>query len=96
MADDLLAVGINIVTGIGEAGRRHLVNRSSIDLVSMTGDVAIGRRVIEAATACPKRIQLEMGGKAPVVVFDDADLNEVVEGLRAFGYYNARHDCTAA
>ncbi|MGH7187416.1 MAG: aldehyde dehydrogenase family protein, partial [Pseudomonadota bacterium] len=55
-----------------------------------------GRKVLQAATGTLKRTHLELGGKAPVIVFDDADIDSVVEGLRTFGYYNAGQDCTAA
>ena len=63
---------------------------------ALTGDVGTGRKILQAATGTLKRTHLELGGKAPVIVFDDADLDAVVEGLRTFGYYNAGQDCTAA
>jgi len=65
-------------------------------MVSVTGDIATGRKVLEAASRTLKRTHLELGGKAPVIVFDDADLEAVVAGLRTFGYYNSGQDCTAA
>jgi aminobutyraldehyde dehydrogenase len=65
-------------------------------MVSITGDVATGRKVLQAASGSLKRTHLELGGKAPVIVLDDADLASVVEGVRSFGYYNAGQDCTAA
>jgi aminobutyraldehyde dehydrogenase len=65
-------------------------------MVSLTGDVSTGRKILQAATGTLKRTHLELGGKAPVIVFDDADIDAVVEGLRTFGYYNAGQDCTAA
>jgi aminobutyraldehyde dehydrogenase len=65
-------------------------------MISLTGDVGTGRKVISAAQATLKRTHLELGGKAPVIVFDDADLGEVVNGLTTFGFYNAGQDCTAA
>ncbi len=65
-------------------------------MVSLTGDVSTGRKILQAATGTLKRTHLELGGKAPVIVFDDADIGAVVEGLRTFGYYNAGQDCTAA
>jgi aminobutyraldehyde dehydrogenase len=65
-------------------------------MVSLTGDVATGKKVLEAASRTMKRTHLELGGKAPVIVFDDADLVAVVQGERTFGYYNAGQDCTAA
>ncbi len=97
MLADVLSAGVlNIVTGVGESIGSHLINHPEVDMISLTGDVATGRKVLQAASAGIKRTHLELGGKAPVVVFDDADLAEVVEGLRAFGYYNAGQDCTAA
>jgi aminobutyraldehyde dehydrogenase len=65
-------------------------------MVSITGDIATGKKVLAAAAKTVKRTHLELGGKAPVVVFDDADIEAVVAGIRAFGYYNAGQDCTAA
>jgi aminobutyraldehyde dehydrogenase len=65
-------------------------------MISLTCDVATGRKVIAAAQATLKRTHLELGGKAPVIVFDDADLESVVSALRAAGFYNAGQDCTAA
>ena len=62
----------------------------------ITGDIATGRKIMEAATKTIKRTHLELGGKAPVIVLEDADIARAVEGLRAFGYYNAGQDCTAA
>jgi aminobutyraldehyde dehydrogenase len=64
--------------------------------VSLTGDVATGKKVLQAAARTIKRTHLELGGKAPVIVFDDADIDAVVEGVKIFGYYNAGQDCTAA
>ena len=58
--------------------------------------MSTGRKILQAATGTLKRTHLELGGKAPVIVFDDADLAAVVDGLRTFGYYNAGQDCTAA
>ena len=65
-------------------------------MISLTGDVATGKKVLQAAAATVKRTHLELGGKAPVIVFDDADIASVVDGLKTFGYYNAGQDCTAA
>jgi aminobutyraldehyde dehydrogenase len=65
-------------------------------MISLTGDVATGEKVLQAASNGIKRTHLELGGKAPVVVFDDADLEAVVSGVRTFGFYNAGQDCTAA
>jgi aminobutyraldehyde dehydrogenase len=87
---------VNVVLGRGESVGNALIHHPAVRMVSITGDVATGKKVLEAATRSLKRTHLELGGKAPVVVFDDADLGAVVAGLRAFGYYNAGQDCTAA
>ena len=86
----------NVVTGRGDSVGNSLINNDKVAMVSLTGDVGTGRKVIAAAQATIKRTHLELGGKAPVIVFDDADLEAVVNGLRTFGYYNAGQDCTAA
>ena len=87
---------VNVVLGTGATTGQHMIDHPGIDMVSLTGDIATGRRVIAAAAASVKRTHLELGGKAPVLVFGDADLDEVVAGLRSFGFYNAGQDCTAA
>jgi aminobutyraldehyde dehydrogenase len=87
---------VNIVTGRGESVGAALCAEPRVRMISLTGDVATGQSVLEIAAKSLKRTHLELGGKAPVIVLDDADLGEVVAGLRAFGYYNAGQDCTAA
>jgi len=87
---------INVITGRGASVGQPLVEHPKVAMVSLTGDVATGRKILQAASGTLKRTHLELGGKAPVIVFDDADLAAVVEGLRTFGYYNAGQDCTAA
>jgi len=87
---------VNIVLGRGESVGNALINHAGVNMISITGDVATGKKVLQAAAKSVKRTHLELGGKAPVIVFDDADLDAVVGGLRAFGYYNAGQDCTAA
>jgi aminobutyraldehyde dehydrogenase len=87
---------LNIVTGRGATVGQPLVEHPKVAMVSLTGDVATGRKILQAASGTLKRTHLELGGKAPVIVFDDADLGAVVEGLKVFGYYNAGQDCTAA
>src|SRR5205085_4658752 len=67
-----------------------------VAMVSLTGDVATGKEVARAASQSLKRVHLELGGKAPVLVFDDADLEAVVEGVKIGGYWNSGQDCTAA
>ncbi len=94
---DILPEGVvNVVVGQGASVGSTLINHPGVDMVSITGDIGTGRHVLEAARAGIKRTHLELGGKAPVLVFDDADLGRVVEGLRAFSFYNAGQDCTAA
>jgi len=95
-AEILPAGVVNILPGRGETVGNYLINHPGIDMISLTGDVATGKKMLQAASKSVKRTHLELGGKAPVVVFDDADVAGVVEGLRAFGYYNAGQDCTAA
>jgi len=87
---------VNVVVGRGETVGNALINHPKIAMVSLTGDVATGKKVLTAAAKTVKRTHLELGGKAPVIVFDDADLSAVVEGIKVFGYYNAGQDCTAA
>jgi aminobutyraldehyde dehydrogenase len=87
---------LNVITGRGASVGQPLVEHPKVAMVSLTGDVSTGRKILQAATGTLKRTHLELGGKAPVIVFDDADIAAVVEGLRTFGYYNAGQDCTAA
>ena len=87
---------VNVVVGRGATTGNALISHPKIAMVSLTGSVDTGRKVLQAASATLKRTHLELGGKAPVIVFDDADIAAVVAGLKAFGYYNAGQDCTAA
>lgn len=87
---------VSVVLGRGDTVGDALINHPDVRMVSITGDIATGRKVLQAAAKTIKRSHLELGGKAPVIVFDDADVDLVVQGLRAFGYYNAGQDCTAA
>lgn len=96
LAEELPEGVVNIVTGRGQTVGSYLINHPGVDMISLTGDVATGKKMLDAAAKTVKRTHLELGGKAPVIVFDDADVSEVVDGLRAFGYYNAGQDCTAA
>ena len=94
---DILPEGVvNVILGRGESVGNALINHPKISMVSITGDVATGKKVLQAAAKTVKRTHLELGGKAPVIVFDDADIDAVVSGIRTFGYYNAGQDCTAA
>ncbi|WP_156293377.1 gamma-aminobutyraldehyde dehydrogenase [Serratia oryzae] len=94
---EILPPGVlNIVYGGGEGVGSHLVSHPQVRLVSVTGDIVTGQKILQAAVKSVKRTHLELGGKAPVIVCDDADLDEVVSSIRTFGYYNAGQDCTAA
>ena len=86
----------NLVLGRGETVGAPLVAHAGVHMISLTGDIATGRKMLQAAAATIKRTHLELGGKAPVIVFDDADLEQVVDGMRSSGYHNAGQDCTAA
>ncbi len=87
---------VNVIAGRGESVGAPLTGHPAVRMVSLTGDVATGKRVLKAASETLKRTHLELGGKAPVLVFDDADIDAVVAGIRMGGYYNAGQDCTAA
>lgn len=96
LASEFLPAGtLNVVTGDRETGR-HLVEHPTPGLVAITGSVRAGSEVAASAAPNLKRVHLELGGKAPVVVFDDADLEAAVEGIAIAGYFNAGQDCTAA
>ena len=96
LAEELPEGVVSVVAGRGHTVGNYLINHPGVDMISLTGDVATGKKMLDAAAKTVKRTHLELGGKAPVVVFDDADVSEVVDGLRAFGFYNAGQDCTAA
>jgi aminobutyraldehyde dehydrogenase len=87
---------VNIICGRGNTVGAPLVARPEVAMISLTGSIASGEKVLGAAVNGTKRTHLELGGKAPVIVFDDADLQSVVSGVRTFGFYNAGQDCTAA
>ncbi len=101
LAEDALAAGlpagvVNVVVGAGPVAGERLVSHPGVRMVSFTGSTAVGRRVMELATAGVKRVHLELGGKAPFVVFDDADLEAAVHGAVAGSLINSGQDCTAA
>ena len=96
LAQILPAGVLNIVCGGGEGVGSSLVGHPKVRMVSLTGDIVTGQKILQAAAKTLKRTHLELGGKAPVIVCDDADLQAVVEGVRSYGYYNAGQDCTAA
>ena len=94
---DILPKGVvNVICGRGETVGAPLVAHARVRMVSLTGDVATGQKVLAAAAGNLKRTHLELGGKAPVIVFDDADLDALAAGMRVYGFYNAGQDCTAA
>ncbi|MDX6689636.1 MAG: betaine-aldehyde dehydrogenase [Solirubrobacteraceae bacterium] len=95
-AEHLPAGVLNVIFGHGEAAGAPLVAHPTVAMVSLTGDVATGRAVARAASQTLKRVHLELGGKAPVIVFDDADIEATVEAVKIGGYFNAGQDCTAA
>ena len=96
VASEFLPEGtFNVVTGDRDTGRR-LVEHDTPALVAITGSIRAGMQVAESAARRLKRVHLELGGKAPVIVFDDADLEAAVEGIAGAGYFNAGQDCTAA
>jgi 1-pyrroline dehydrogenase len=97
LAQDVVPPGVlNVVTGDGVPVGEALVRHPDVHLVSLTGDVETGRIVARTAADSLKRVHLELGGKAPVVVFDDADPAAVAAGVRLAGFWNAGQDCTAA
>ena len=96
VASEFLPAGtFNVITGDRDTGRL-LVENDTPALVAITGSVRAGISVAESASKAVKRVHLELGGKAPVIVFDDADIEAAVEGIAIAGYFNAGQDCTAA
>jgi 1-pyrroline dehydrogenase len=87
---------VNVLSGSGAAIGDTLVGHPKVRMISITGDTATGKRVAKIAADTVKRLHLELGGKAPVVIFDDADLDLAAETLKAAGYWNSGQDCTAA
>jgi aminobutyraldehyde dehydrogenase len=97
LAQDVFPPGVlNVITGEGEPVGAGIVRHPDVAMVSLTGDVATGKEVARAAADTLKRVHLELGGKAPVLVFDDADPAAVAEGIKIAGYWNSGQDCTAA
>jgi betaine-aldehyde dehydrogenase len=87
---------LNVIYGHGKPAGAALVSHPDVAMVSLTGDVATGKEIARAASDTLKRVHLELGGKAPVLIFDDADIEAAVEGVKIGGYWNAGQDCTAA
>jgi aminobutyraldehyde dehydrogenase len=97
LAQDVLPKGVlNVVTGDGVPVGERIVTHADVRMVSLTGDVETGKIIARTAADNLKRVHLELGGKAPVVVFDDADPAAVAEGIKIAGYWNSGQDCTAA
>ncbi|WNW10276.1 gamma-aminobutyraldehyde dehydrogenase [Pseudomonas sp. DTU_2021_1001937_2_SI_NGA_ILE_001] len=96
LADVLPAGVLNLVFGRGPSVGVPLTQHPKVRMVSLTGSIATGSRIIASTSDAVKRMHMELGGKAPVLVFDDADVDETVAAIRAFGFYNAGQDCTAA
>jgi len=97
LAADVLPKGVlNVLTGPGEPTGQALISHPEVDMVSLTGSVQTGKHIARTAAETLKRVHLELGGKAPVVVFDDVSLETALETIAGTGYYNAGQDCTAA
>ncbi len=96
LAEELPPGVVNVVTGRGDTVGNLLACHPTADMVSLTGGLETGQLVMRAAADGLKRTHLSVGGRAAAVVFDDADLDAVVEGVRRGGFYNAGQDCTAA
>src|SRR6187397_215289 len=97
LAKDAIPAGVlNVVTGDGVPVGERIVTHPDVRLVSLTGDVETGKTIARTAADTLKRVHLELGGKAPVIVFDDADPEAVAEGIKIGGYWNSGQDCTAA
>ena len=97
LAGEILPKGVlNVITGHGRPAGAALVTHPDVDMVSLTGSPETGKWIAAAAAESLKKVHLELGGKAPVVVFDDVDLETAMETIAGTGYYNAGQDCTAA
>jgi 1-pyrroline dehydrogenase len=97
LAAEILPPGVlNVITGDGVPAGEAIVKHPDVRLVSLTGDVETGKIIARTAADNLKRVHLELGGKAPVLVFDDADPAAVAEGIKIGGYWNSGQDCTAA
>ena len=97
LINDILPPGVvNIIPGRGDSVGSQLINHKGISMASLTGDISTGQKVLQASVSNIKRTHLELGGKAPVLVLEDADVDAVAAGVSQYGYYNAGQDCTAA
>ncbi|MGD0712861.1 MAG: gamma-aminobutyraldehyde dehydrogenase [Gaiellaceae bacterium] len=96
LAQEVIPAGVlSVVTGDGVPAGERIVTHPDVRLVSLTGDVSTGKLIAKNAADTLKRVHLELGGKAPMVIFDDADPRAVAEGIRLAGYWNSGQDCTA-
>src|SRR4051812_48435288 len=96
LAQEVIPPGVlQVVTGDGVPVGQRIVEHPAVGMVSITGDVETGKIIARTAADTVKRVHLELGGKAPMVVFDDADPKAVAEGIRLAGYWNSGQDCTA-
>jgi acyl-CoA reductase-like NAD-dependent aldehyde dehydrogenase len=94
---DIFPKGVfNVVTGPGDVVGHRLITHPDVDMVSLTGDTATGREIAPAAAQTVKRVHRELGGKAPVLVYDDADMDALAETIKLAGFFNSGQDCTAA
>lgn len=97
LAAEMFPAGvINVLFGTGASIGDALTGHPLVNMVSLTGSIATGAHILSHTAPSIKRTHMELGGKAPVIVFDDADIDQVVDGIRSFGFYNAGQDCTAA
>ncbi len=97
LAAEILPKGVlNVVMGPGSPTGEALISHPEVDMVALTGSVRTGKHIARTASDSLKRVHLELGGKAPVVVFDDVSLESALETIAGTGYYNAGQDCTAA
>ncbi len=97
LASDILPDGVlNIVMGPGQPTGQALISHPDVDMIGLTGSVDTGKHFARTAADTLKRVHLELGGKAPVIVFDDVSLESALETIAGTGYYNAGQDCTAA
>jgi 1-pyrroline dehydrogenase len=97
IAADIFPSGVlNVITGTGATIGDPLVAHPKVGMISVTGDTDTGKHIAKVAAERVKRLHLELGGKAPVIVFDDADMEAVIENIKLFGYWNSGQDCTSA
>lgn len=97
VAAEFLPAGVfNVITGHGDPIGQALVTHPDVDMVALTGSVQTGKWIARAASDSLKKVHLELGGKAPVIIFDDADMETALATIAATGFYNAGQDCTAA